>query len=258
MDDFSLSSTQLIRTGFQQINHALNDAQRLHRCLDAVASRYTCAWSVVDILGYASNADNPDTAMRYVADIAEKLAEQKSDISTTFFTARSSEMSRLVALCGASDGLGHFLSSQPSLVTEVFQAAEPQQSFDVDESASYIEQVQDLRITYWKNLLHIAADDVASDYPLDVQPVISQRLSALIDDTLRAALKIAQYKVPQAAECRFAVFGMGKLGAQEINYVSDVDLVYLVDKTDDFHGDLTVVGTQIGSVLQAVCSAVIP
>ena len=75
MDDFSLSSTQLIRTGFQQINHALNDAQRLHRCLDAVASRYTCAWSVVDILGYASNADNPDTAMRYVADIAEKLAE---------------------------------------------------------------------------------------------------------------------------------------------------------------------------------------
>ena len=31
---------------------------------------------------------------------------------------------------------------------------------------------------------------------------------------------------------RFAIIGMGKLGAQELNYVSDVDLIYVVEPAD--------------------------
>ncbi|WP_418968573.1 bifunctional [glutamine synthetase] adenylyltransferase/[glutamine synthetase]-adenylyl-L-tyrosine phosphorylase [Alloscardovia omnicolens] len=258
MEELSLSSTQLIRAGFHSIDHAMRDAERLHNCICSVSENHECGWSLVDIIAQAAGADDPDSAVRHIADIAEKIASAHHDLIHDFFGASAHSISRLVAVCGASQWVGQLLAAQPPLISEIMQAALPQYSFDIRVDETYTDQVQHLRMIYWKNLLHIIADDVTSANPLDVQPVISQRLSVLIDDTLRSALSIAQHKVPQGQECRFAVFGMGKLGAQEINYISDVDLVYIVDKTENFHGDLTAVGTQIGSVLQAVCSAILP
>ena len=58
---------------------------------------------------------------------------------------------------------------------------------------------------------------------------------------------------------RFAIIGMGKLGAQELNYVSDVDLIYVVEPADmDTNGmALSRIGTKMATTLQRVCQSVI-
>src|SRR6185312_10591698 len=58
-------------------------------------------------------------------------------------------------------------------------------------------------------------------------------LSALADVILEAALREAESQTrvrfgsPPAAGARFAVLSLGKLGGNELNYSSDVDLLYL-------------------------------
>ncbi|MFC0265133.1 bifunctional [glutamine synthetase] adenylyltransferase/[glutamine synthetase]-adenylyl-L-tyrosine phosphorylase [Alloscardovia macacae] len=272
-DTASLSTSDLIRAGFTSVSRAGRDVERLRLTLDALEKTGNAAsWSLDDFLRVCSRVDDPDGAVWHVADVAEKLAEKfaekgldaagsaasSTDPARAFFSASIDELSRIVALCGVSDFLGRILSARPELLFDVLDGALPQFDYDIDFSGSYAQQVQYVRTVYWRNLLHIATDDAVSETPLEIQPVISKRLSALIDATLRAALRVAYAKVPASGGCRFAVFAMGKLGAQEINYISDVDLVYIVDKSPEFQGDLTALGTQIGSVLHTVCSGIVP
>ena len=49
------------------------------------------------------------------------------------------------------------------------------------------------------------------------------------DAALESALAIAQSNTEESELLRFTIIGMGKLGAQELNYVSDVDLIYVVE-----------------------------
>ena len=62
-------------------------------------------------------------------------------------------------------------------------------------------------------------------------------LSDLAAGTLEAALAIARREVGEAADrVRLAVIAMGKCGGRELNYVSDVDVIFVhepVDGADD-------------------------
>jgi glutamate-ammonia-ligase adenylyltransferase len=53
-------------------------------------------------------------------------------------------------------------------------------------------------------------------------------LSDAADALIEAALSVARSEVP-AAPAAFAVLGLGKLGGRELNFSSDVDLVYVYD-----------------------------
>lgn len=251
----ALSASDFIRAGFNNSAQGLQDFEGLRWIVDS--ARHTGlkpAWSADDVFSILSSVDVPDTALWHVRDIARKALESRT---TRIWKASNNQLARLLHVCGASEYLGRMLSNQPEFVEDVLALDGNSVEFTCDDCADYIQQVQNFRTVYWRNLLRIVADDVTSSNPLEVQPGISKRLSTLIDTALQTALHIAQNKVPGGKNCKFAVFAMGKLGAQEINYISDVDLVYLVDKTEDFHGDLTVIGTHIGATLQAVCSSVI-
>ncbi|WEV73138.1 bifunctional [glutamine synthetase] adenylyltransferase/[glutamine synthetase]-adenylyl-L-tyrosine phosphorylase [Bifidobacterium sp. ESL0790] len=118
-----------------------------------------------------------------------------------------------------------------------------------------------LRKSYYRQLAAIMAHDVESDNPIDIQPTISAKLSDLADASLNAALEIAKANVVDSERCRFAIIGMGKLGAQELNYVSDVDLIYVVEPEDGSKTDtatLTRIGTRIAMTMQKVCQSVVP
>ena len=66
-----------------------------------------------------------------------------------------------------------------------------------------------------------------------------RELSSLADAAIEIALRGCRIRLreeygafPEAAEPRFVVLAMGKLGAAELNFSSDVDLVYLYDGAD--------------------------
>ena len=95
--------------------------------------------------------------------------------------------------------------------------------------------------------------------PTTIQPRISQELSDLADAALEGALAIARNEIEGSEHVRFTIIGMGKLGAQELNYVSDVDLIYVVEPADPDTNGMTLnrIGTKLATTLQRVCQSVI-
>ncbi|ANC29926.1 bifunctional [glutamine synthetase] adenylyltransferase/[glutamine synthetase]-adenylyl-L-tyrosine phosphorylase [Isoptericola dokdonensis] len=117
-----------------------------------------------------------------------------------------------------------------------------------------------LRRAYRSRLLRIAATDLTAPDPLAVLPGVAAALADLAAAALDAALAVARSHLEgHGAEVRLAVLGMGKTGGRELNYVSDVDVVYVCEP-DVADGEPVVdeptamrIGTQLASRLQKVC-----
>src|SRR5205823_11357176 len=84
-----------------------------------------------------------------------------------------------------------------------------------------------LRIAYRGCLLRLAARDLSGDLAVDD---VAGELADLAEATLSTALGIARREHP--TESRLAVIGMGKCGGRELNYVSDVDVVFVAEPAD--------------------------
>ncbi|MGH3490458.1 MAG: bifunctional [glutamine synthetase] adenylyltransferase/[glutamine synthetase]-adenylyl-L-tyrosine phosphorylase [Actinopolymorphaceae bacterium] len=84
-----------------------------------------------------------------------------------------------------------------------------------------------LRVTYRRLLLRLAARDLAMAVTVDDA---AAELADLAAAALEAALAIARARLADGAPpCRLAVIGMGKCGGHELNYVSDVDVLFVAE-----------------------------
>ncbi len=91
-----------------------------------------------------------------------------------------------------------------------------------------------LRRAYRSQLLVVAAHDLApaveTSMPTTALPAVCQALTELADATLQAGLAVAAGELPgSAAPARLSVIAMGKCGAKELNYLSDVDVIFVAD-----------------------------
>lgn len=71
---------------------------------------------------------------------------------------------------------------------------------------------------------------------LSTQEDSSQRLSALAEFTLEVQLELVRANVPEADQSGvhgFTVLALGKLGAGDLNFFSDLDLIFLKGKEDE-------------------------
>jgi glutamate-ammonia-ligase adenylyltransferase len=106
-----------------------------------------------------------------------------------------------------------------------------------------------LRTAYRGALLRIAAADLTGGRTLE-QTMAA--LSALADATLRAAHRMAVAELPEGTgEPRLAVVALGKCGGNELNYVSDVDAIFVAATDDDLPA-----GTAVATRLIEVCGQV--
>ena len=105
-----------------------------------------------------------------------------------------------------------------------------------------------LRVAYRAALTKIALVDVCSPDPVELMPTVGRHLADLAAAALEGALAIARTEVTEglggglcAAPARgasvdaldLAIIGMGKCGARELNYISDVDVVYVIVPVPD-------------------------
>ncbi len=91
-----------------------------------------------------------------------------------------------------------------------------------------------LRILYRDRMLVLAALDVAptvENEPVLPFPTVGEHLADLADAALGAALIVATRTVcgDDTPPPRLAVIAMGKCGARELNYVSDVDVIFVAE-----------------------------
>ena len=116
-------------------------------------------------------------------------------------------------------------------------------------SRSYPPAYDALRVEYRRQLVRIAARDLASPDPVAHLPVAAEALAQLAEATLEAALLIAREEFgPGHEDCRLAIIGMGKTGGGELNYISDVDVIFVVEPAE---GATEERALEVGAVLAA-------
>ena len=82
-----------------------------------------------------------------------------------------------------------------------------------------------LRLAYRRQLLQLAARDLTGELSLDQ---VMAGLADLTTATLAAALAVARAELPPGLPpARLAVIAMGKCGGRELNYASDVDVIFV-------------------------------
>ncbi|MGV3723696.1 MAG: hypothetical protein ACO1SX_22590, partial [Actinomycetota bacterium] len=145
----------------------------------------------------------------------------------------------LLRLFGSSQYLADILVREPWLYTLLL---EPELTRTSEALGEAIEQtLQPLRHAEarWdalrrlkrREFLRIGVLDLVRGAPLEwVVREISELADALVAGGLRLAREEVDARFPTAAaNTRFAVIAMGKLGSRELNYSSDVDLLLLFD-----------------------------
>ncbi|MFI0795494.1 bifunctional [glutamine synthetase] adenylyltransferase/[glutamine synthetase]-adenylyl-L-tyrosine phosphorylase [Micromonospora rubida] len=153
---------------------------------------------------------------------------------------------RLIAVLGASSALGDHLVANPDqwpvLATDpdgLAPAAEGR--LDLAAAARVTASTQPvavLRQAYRLALLRIAAADLTGGRALE-QTMAA--LSGLADATLGVAYDIAVGELPEGTpRPRLGVVAMGKCGGGELNYVSDVDVIFVCAEDDELPAATTV------------------
>ncbi len=166
-----------------------------------------------------------------------------------------------LALCvGGSEFIAQGLGAMGRGWLEFFRAARGATAESIDAaihfaagpSADRQEAARRLGEFKLRLFLQIAIADLAGR--LDVAATM-RAMSRLADECIAAALDcawlIAGRKAPAAGE--FCVLGMGKLGAQELNLSSDIDLVYVFDGPDDAAEAVARLGETLTELLSAKC-----
>lgn len=95
-------------------------------------------------------------------------------------------------------------------------------------------QMAAIRRIKQRETLRVAFGDVIKRQSIEV---VTKQISHLADALVEAAVvcarrKLADRQPAAGSSARFAVMALGKLGGQELNYSSDIDLVFVCDKVN--------------------------
>jgi glutamate-ammonia-ligase adenylyltransferase len=222
---------------------------------------------------------DPDTAL---GSLARLLAADTDDRQVLRATLAASQplRGRLLGVLGVSSVLGDFLARHPQ-AWHALDELEPEDlapgpdflrrtllaAVGADPGAAEprarltgLEAANALRVAYRRGLLRITARDVAGGASM---AEVGRELSDLAGATLDAALAVARAELPaDAIPCRLAVVGMGKCGARELNYVSDVDVVFVAapgrmpDGSEAQEYEALRTGTQLAAGMMRLCGEV--
>ncbi|MEU4082054.1 bifunctional glutamine-synthetase adenylyltransferase/deadenyltransferase [Streptomyces venezuelae] len=236
------------------LRHGFTDPSGAERLLDVPGlSALRGDPVLLDALG--ATAD-PDLALRGLVRLVEAQPETERQTFTATLLAAKPFRDRLLGVLGASEALADHLARHPrdweSLVTYEAVDLHPGVAEFERGLAEAVDAVS-LRVAYRRCLLAIAARDVCGT--TDVAQAAAE-LADLATATLRAALAIARSAAPaDAAMCRLAVIAMGKCGGHELNYVSDVDVIFVGEPAEGAdEGKAIQAATRLASHLMRICS----
>ncbi|QES41266.1 bifunctional glutamine-synthetase adenylyltransferase/deadenyltransferase [Streptomyces venezuelae] len=244
----SSTFTRLLRHGF-------TDPSAAERLLDDPAlSAVRDDPLLLDALG--ATAD-PDLALLGLVRLVEAQDDDlgRRELLDTLVTAKPLR-DRLLGVLGASEALADHLARHPldwrALVTYESADLHPGVA-EFERGLADAADPESLRVAYRRCLLSIAARDVCGT--TDVAEAAAE-LADLATATLRAALAQARAAAPgDAAQCRLAVIAMGKCGGHELNYVSDVDVIFVGEATEGTDEDKAIrAATRLASHMMRICS----
>ncbi|MGW1542703.1 bifunctional [glutamine synthetase] adenylyltransferase/[glutamine synthetase]-adenylyl-L-tyrosine phosphorylase [Streptomyces sp. NPDC002309] len=244
----SSTFTRLLRHGF-------TDPAGAERLLDG-AGLDAVRDDPVLLEALGATAD-PDLALDGVARLLEAQPDPtaRRELLDTL-TASKPLRDRLLGVLGASSALADHLARH-SGDWQALVTYEPRDLHrGVEEFERGLAEAADpvaLRVAYRRCLLSIAARDVCGT--IDIEETAAE-LADLATATLRRALALAASDAPgDAATCRLAVIAMGKCGGHELNYVSDVDVIFVGEAVEGGdEGKALRAATRLASHMMRICS----
>ncbi|HUY22390.1 MAG TPA: bifunctional [glutamine synthetase] adenylyltransferase/[glutamine synthetase]-adenylyl-L-tyrosine phosphorylase [Acidimicrobiales bacterium] len=167
----------------------------------------------------AERSAAPDAALAVLRRLAEERAGVVEDMASPAGpTARAVALVRVV---GASNSLGRLCVADPDAL-DVLDALDRPGPVDASSPEALARSKR-------LELLRIAARDLLGMDSLDA---VGTALADLAQDVLQAAVTLALDE-PAADGTTLALIGMGKLGGRELNYASDVDVLFVTRRGPD-------------------------
>jgi [glutamine synthetase] adenylyltransferase / [glutamine synthetase]-adenylyl-L-tyrosine phosphorylase len=207
------------------------------------------------LLAALAQAADPGLALAGLARIAERDPALPAEL-----TSDGAFRARLVAVLGVSKALADHLTRHPEdtgvlrgrdagrrpdraeiraeLLTAVGAdpgsaepragvAGGPRAGVAGGPKASTADPAARLAAAYRRRVLHLAARDLSGIASVDET---SEELADIADAVLEAALAVARAELPpDSVPGRLAIIAMGKCGARELNYASDVDVIFVAE-----------------------------
>ena len=198
------------------------------------------------ILIHALRSPSPDQALnsfeRLVGVIAPDTLRQLAE--------RKKRLSQFILLCGASPFLVNLMYKSPDIVPWLFleNGIDLSRSFEdmqaaveatVDEETDFAALQKALRCFKRRDIVRIAARDLIGLAPLEE---VMRELADLASSTLQVAYQVCRrclirdHGAPLVKgedsllrEAEMTVIGMGKLGGRELNFSSDIDIIYFYE-----------------------------
>ena len=253
---------KVARHGFTDLDRAL---PRLHD----LARSDQGALALAELLGDTADPDAALLGLVRLVDVVD--GDLRDRLRDVVVDDREDDgpgpLRRLVRVLGASRALSDHLVRHPESWRLVRTDG---LELDVDERRrrmlSAVEGAEGqaardaLKVEYRDQLLTIAATDLCAQDATAVLPRVGAALADLADGALAAAHALAVREVPGADDVRLAVIALGKTGAQELNYISDVDVLYVCEPATDAVDDsrAQAVGARMAACIGQVCGGVTP
>jgi [glutamine synthetase] adenylyltransferase / [glutamine synthetase]-adenylyl-L-tyrosine phosphorylase len=239
----SLGLSDYARYGFTELEATSKNINELETLLGA---------SCQENLKTLSAVANPDQALESLIRLSR---QQATEIKALL--AKSDSAQRLCQLLGASSALTEFIERHPNQLQvfshpPVLKDAETYQQNLLASISSLIKTPFEstkawdaIRIGYRTELLEIAIYDLTKDEPQAAIPDVAAALADIAAAAIEAGLQVARAELKNSSDhgvfteaevenTLLAVIAMGKCGARELNYISDVDVIFVADSASEY------------------------
>jgi glutamate-ammonia-ligase adenylyltransferase len=205
-------------------------------------SRRTVLALAPALLDAVRQSVNPDRALANLAEFLLRFGARRT--TTALLAENQATLRLLVSLFASSDHLSRILLQRPELLDTLVRSdlaviakSHDEMARDLSpllaDAADFEQRLDVLRRFRNDEMLRIGIHDILGELHYSQ---VADQLSALADTCLGAAYdmavaeRVARFGHPQGES--LAVVALGKLGSEELNYHSDLDLIFVYGPSD--------------------------
>jgi glutamate-ammonia-ligase adenylyltransferase len=203
----------------------------MDNALDSIASRFKNSFDIIEphLQTALASAADPERSLVYL----QRLLDGDEDALLHALVKNPRVIESLVTIFSGSNFLSEILLRNPKNISLLYHRKSLTQRKSAEQIHSEAGEViqhagegsilDALRLYQRGEILRIGVSDLLTLFDLRT---VTQQLSNLADGVVRACLDLARQQSGISAH-GFVVIAMGKHGAEELNYSSDIDLLFI-------------------------------